>query len=85
MGGDPINSYGTSLALELLPYFTEGRIGSMEGIYFESSATTSYHFLTVAECPKHPSNPVRGLEYGDAARRLRPVRQASADARCEAT
>jgi len=61
---DAINSYGTSLALELLPYFTEGRIGSMEGIYFESSATTSYHFLTVAECAKYPSNPVRGLEYG---------------------
>ena len=61
---DAINSYGTSLALELLPYFTDGRIGSMEGIYFESSATTSYHFLTVAECSQHPSNPVRGLKYG---------------------
>ncbi len=62
---DAINSYGTSLALELLPYFTNGRIGSMEGIYFESSATTSYHFLTVAECSEHPSNPVRGLKYGN--------------------
>jgi hypothetical protein len=61
---DAINSYGTSLALELLPYFTKGRIASMEGIYFESSATTSYHFLTVAECSKYPSNPVRGLKYG---------------------
>ena len=62
---DAINSYGTSLALELLPYFTDGRVGSMEGIYFESSATTSYHFLTVAECSRFPSNPVRGLEYGN--------------------
>ena len=35
---DPINTYGTSLALELLPYWTDGRIGSMEGLYFESSA-----------------------------------------------
>src|SRR5205814_5539879 len=61
---DAINTYGTSLALELLPYFTNGKIGSMEGIYFESSATTSYHFLTVAECAEHPSNPVRGLLYG---------------------
>ena len=65
---DAINSYGTSLALELLPYFTHGRIGSMEGIYFESSATTSYHFLTVAECSEHPSNPVRGLVYGNPGR-----------------
>ena len=67
--GDPdaINSYGTSLALELLPYFTHGQIGSMEGIYFESSATTSYHFLTVSECSQYPSNPVRGLIYGQVA------------------
>jgi hypothetical protein len=64
MEGDPINSYGTSLALELLPYFTKGKIGSMEGLYFESSTTTSIHFLTVAELSKHPSNPVRGLDYG---------------------
>ncbi|HEY5172236.1 MAG TPA: hypothetical protein VIK54_10970, partial [Acidimicrobiia bacterium] len=64
--GDPdaINSYGTSLALMLLPYFTHGKIDSMEGIYFESSATTDYHFLTVSECAQHPSNPVRGLVYG---------------------
>jgi hypothetical protein len=61
---DPINSYGTSLALELLPYWTNGRIGSMEGLYFESSATTSFHFLTVSELAAHPSNPVRGLVYG---------------------
>jgi hypothetical protein len=61
---DPINTYGTSLALELLPYWTHGRIGSMEGLYFESSATTSFHFLTVSELAAHPSNPVRGLAYG---------------------
>jgi hypothetical protein len=64
MDGDPINNYGTSLALELLPYYTDGRIASMEGLYFESSGTTSYHFLTVSECAEHPSNPVRGLVYG---------------------
>ncbi len=79
--GDPINSYGTSLALELLPYFTNGRIGSMEGLYFESSATTSIHFLTVAEIAKHPSNPVRGPRVRHARRRLRPRREAPADAR----
>ncbi|GIU86883.1 MAG: hypothetical protein KatS3mg009_1398 [Acidimicrobiia bacterium] len=61
---DPINTYGTSLALELLPYWTDGCIGSMEGLYFESSGTTSFHFLTVSELALRPSNPVRGLVWG---------------------
>jgi hypothetical protein len=61
-----INNYGTTLALELLPYFTHGRIGSMEGLYFESSATTDFHFMTVSELTAsgQASNPVRGLVYG---------------------
>jgi hypothetical protein len=62
---DAINSYGTSLALELLPHFTDSKIGSMEGIYFESSGTTSPHFLMVSNCAQHPSNPVRALVYGN--------------------
>jgi hypothetical protein len=64
-----INAYGTTLALELLPYWTDGRIGSMEGLYFESAATTPYHFLTVSELSAdgNPSNPVRGLLYGSIA------------------
>jgi hypothetical protein len=62
-GGDAIGAYGTTLSLELLPFFTKGRIDSMEGLYFESSATTSFHFLTVSELAQSPSNPVRGLAY----------------------
>jgi hypothetical protein len=64
--GDPdaINTYGTSLALELLPYWTRGCIGSQEGLYFEASATKDAHFLTVSELAQHPSDPVRGLVYG---------------------
>ena len=70
------------LALELLPYFTKGRIGSMEGLYFESSATTVVplpHRERAAR--QHPSNPVRGLVYGVGRDRLRPRREAPADAR----
>ena len=47
-GGDAIGAYGTPLALMLLPYWTDGRIQSMEGLYFEASTTTPYHFMTVA-------------------------------------
>jgi hypothetical protein len=66
-GGDAVGAYGTTLSPELLPYFTKGRIGSMEGLYFESSATVPFHFITVSELAKSPSNPVRGLVYGSAA------------------
>ena len=41
--------YGTPMALMLLPFWTDGCIGSMEGLYFESSATTPYHFLNQDE------------------------------------
>ena len=58
-----IDKYGTTLALELLPHFTDGKIGSMEGLYFESAATTPYHFMVVSALAKSPSNPVRGLSY----------------------
>ena len=58
-----LDRFGTPMALMLLPYWTDGCIGSMEGLYFESSATTPYHFLSAAELSKAPSNPQRDLPY----------------------
>jgi hypothetical protein len=55
--------YGTTMALMLLPHWTDGCIGSMEGLFFEASGTTPYHFLTVAAMSKQSSNPVRELRY----------------------
>jgi hypothetical protein len=60
-----IDKYGTPMALMLLPFWTDGCIGSMEGLYFEASGTTPYHFLMAAAASKHSSNPVRRLEYED--------------------
>jgi hypothetical protein len=51
------------MALMLLPYWTDGCIGSMEGLYFESSATTPYHFLNQSALSAAPSRPQRGLAY----------------------
>jgi hypothetical protein len=64
-GGQAIDTYGTSLALMLLPYWTHGRIASMEGLYYESAATTPFHFMAVAPLSGsgNASNPVRGLDY----------------------
>ena len=55
-----LNHYGTTFALSLLPLFTDGHIGSMEGLYFESSATTAFHFLLQAELSTKPSQPGAG-------------------------
>jgi hypothetical protein len=58
---ETLNRYGTPMAMMLLPFWTDGCIGSMEGLYFESSGTTPFHFLTAAETSVKPSNPVRNL------------------------
>ncbi len=55
--------YGTPMALMLLPFWTDGCIGSMEGLYFEASATTPYHFLDQDELSYAPSNAQRDLPY----------------------
>jgi hypothetical protein len=58
------NRFGTPEALMLLPYWTRGCIDSMEGLLFESSGTTPFHFLNQAELSVGPSEPVVGLPYG---------------------
>ena len=58
------NRFGTPEALMLLPFETNGCIDSMEGLLFESSATTPYHFLNQAELSAGPSEPEVGLPYG---------------------
>lgn len=58
------NRFGTPEALMLLPYETNGCIDSMEGLLFESSVTTPYHFLNQAELSAGPSEPEVGLPYG---------------------
>jgi hypothetical protein len=50
----------------------------MEGLFFEASGTTPYHFLTTAAMSKQSSNPVRALRYVDndaevGARHLRDL------------
>lgn len=77
LGADPANGcgralwenneangqYGTTMALMLLPHWTDGCIASMEGLFFEASGTTPYHFLTAAAMSANSSNPVRELRY----------------------
>ena len=69
-GSGRLGSYGTPMAPMLLPYWTDRCIGSMEGLYFEASATTPYHFLMQSELSAAPSRAQRDLPYGglDVAR-----------------
>ncbi len=60
-----LNKYGTTMSLMLLPHWTKGCIGSMEGLNFEAAGTTPYHFITAAAMSKQSSNPVRELRYDD--------------------
>lgn len=63
-----LNRFGTPESLMLLPYWTNNCIGSIEGVLFESSGTTPYHFLNQAELSAAPSEAVvsttTGLQYG---------------------
>ena len=58
-------AYGTTMALMLLPHWTDGCIQSQEGLFFEASGTTPYHFLAAAAMSANSSNPVRELRYTD--------------------
>jgi hypothetical protein len=58
-----LDSYGTPMALMLLPHWTDGCIGSMEGLYFEASTTTPFHFLNQDQLSTQGSNAQRGLPY----------------------
>jgi hypothetical protein len=59
-----LDRFGTPMALMLLPYWTDGCIGSMEGLYFEASATTPFHFINQTELSREPSQAQRDLPYG---------------------
>ena len=49
--------YGTTMALMLLPHWTDGCIDSSEGLFFEASGTTPYHFLTAAAMSQQQLEP----------------------------
>ena len=58
-----LNKYGTPMSPMLIPYWTEGSHKSMEGLFFESSLTTPFHFINHSEMSFKSSNPIPGLTY----------------------
>jgi hypothetical protein len=58
-----LDKYGTPMAPMLFPYWTDWDHPSMEGLFFESSLTTPFHFLNATEMSAKPSSPIPGLNY----------------------
>ena len=57
--------FGSTEATMALPYWTDGCMDTIDGVLFESSTTTPFHFLDQAEyaLPGESSNPVSYLTY----------------------
>jgi hypothetical protein len=55
--------YGSTLVPMSFPLWTHGCIQSEEGVYYESSTSTDFHFLDQSELSLDPSNPVVGIPY----------------------
>jgi hypothetical protein len=58
-----MNDFGSPMALMLFPYWTNEDFESTEGLFFESSLSTPFHFLNQAEMSVNPSSPIPGLDY----------------------
>lgn len=57
------NRFGSTMALMLLPYWTNNCVGSMEGLFFEATGTVPYHFLNQSELSNKPDDAMVGLNY----------------------
>jgi hypothetical protein len=57
------NDFGSTLVPMSFPLWTNGCIDTTEGLYYESSTTTPFHFLDQAQLSINPSNPVVGIPY----------------------
>ncbi len=57
--------FGSTEAMMAIPMFTNGCMDTTDGIYFESSTTTPFHFLDVSEVSQNGEapDPVSGLSY----------------------
>ncbi len=62
---DPsLNRFGTTESLMLLPYFTNGCVGSQEGLLFESASSTPFHFIVQDEVSPISSKAVVAVPDG---------------------
>lgn len=58
-----LTRFGSPMSLMLLPFYTDHCIGSMEGLYFEASQTTPFHFILQDAVSPKPSRAQRNVPY----------------------
>ncbi len=68
-----LNRYGTTMAMMLLPMWTDGCIGSMEGLYFEATPTVPYHFLAQSDLSAPSRNVGASESVGGPSRAMRDL------------
>jgi hypothetical protein len=73
---DEFARYGTEFALALIPMWTDGCIGSMEGLFLESSPSLPYLLINASMLSARPGDPqgrlpYPGLNVDEGVRRLR--------------
>ncbi len=60
-----LDRYGTNMAPMLLPMWTDGCIGSMKGLYFESASTAPTFFQLESSLSEEGSRTQRHMPYSD--------------------
>lgn len=74
-----LNRYGTTMAMMLLPLWTDGCIGSMEGLYFEATPTVPYHFLLQTDLSAASRTIAEDQSFGGPSQAMRDLPYASFD------
>ena len=67
-----LNRYGTTMAMMLLPHWTDGCIGSMEGLFFEATPTVPYHFLLQSDLSA-PRQTIGDQSFGGPSQAMRDL------------
>ncbi len=61
--GKKYDKYGSTLAITAMPYWTKGCIQTIDGLYYEASSTTPFHYLTASMMSTKASHAQRRLPY----------------------
>ncbi len=68
-----LNRYGTTMAMMLLPLWTDGCISSQEGLFFEATPSVPYHFLLQSDLSAPATQIGTGGSFGGPSRAMRDL------------